>query len=78
MLSHLTKLHLEPGDILVVKDHETLHYLAHVEFKLPFNVPLVFAPQGVQKLSRLDHLNLLQQLDQKEEPILPEISSVPL
>lgn len=47
---------------------------------LDFKVPLVFAPKGVKQLKREDLLNLLEQLDQQEAPVLMplETSEVPL
>lgn len=77
MESHIQKLSLLPGDVLVVSDHETLHFLSHTPPITKFTVPLVFSPQGIQKLSRQDLLNLLEQLEQTDGPeMMP--SSVPL
>jgi len=81
MQSSIAKLNLSPGDVLVCRDAETLHYLSHCGLKLDFNVPLVFSPAGVTKLTRSDLLNLLEQLDQASEPMsvaIPESASVPL
>jgi uncharacterized protein YfaA (DUF2138 family) len=66
MLSRFEKLHVEKGDVLVVRDMETLRYLSQVKVPgLDGIVPLVFAPQGIQKLTREDLLNLLEQLEQQ-------------
>lgn len=83
LLNVLQKLNLTPGDVLVVKDHETLRFLAEVKLPIPFVVPLVFAPQGLQKLSRQDLLNLLEQLETQDRSVLPDYaisqpSSTPL
>jgi hypothetical protein len=80
MISHIEKLRLEPGDIIVVKDAETLHALSGLGKVVNFTVPLVFAPQGIQKLQRQDLLNLLEQLETPPvEPLLPnERTSAPL
>jgi len=49
----------------VVKDLETLRYLSQVKVPgLDGVVPLVYSPQGIQKLTRQDLLNLLEQLEQ--------------
>lgn len=78
-LETLTKLRLEPGDLIVVRDSETLNYLSRFPFKLDFNVPLVFSPAGVEKLTRADLLNLLEQLDQAAVSAdMPEPSHSPL
>jgi hypothetical protein len=66
MLSHLEKLSLKPGDVLLVKDHETLHFLSHTPPIVNFPVPLVFSPGGMETLNRQDLLNLLEQLEQTE------------
>jgi hypothetical protein len=76
MLAGIKKLRLEPGDILVVNHESTLHYLEGLGRVVNFNVPLVFIPQGgVQKLSRQDLLNLLEQLDQSASPAAPSFES---
>jgi hypothetical protein len=79
MLTHLRKLSLVPGDVLVVKDFETLDYLAKVHLPLSFNVPLVFSPKGIGKLTKQDLLNLLEQLEQAPPtPDFAESPSAPL
>jgi hypothetical protein len=64
MIAHLKKLSLAPGDVIVVRDAETLHFLAHTPPMVGFNVPVVFSPQGIEKLNKQDLLNLLEQLEQ--------------
>ena len=81
MLSHIEKLKLERGDVLLVKNIETLKFLSEMPIHLDFQVPLVFAPGGIQKLSRADLLNLLEQLDEARGPgeLLPnETSAAPV
>lgn len=68
VLNILQKLKIEKGDVLVVKDIETLHYLANVRVPgIEGIVPLVYAPHGVQTLKREDLLNLLEQLEQPDK-----------
>ena len=71
--SFIQKLNLQKGDILVCKNWESLKMLG--ELKIPgidFQIPLVFAPEGIQKLNRQDLLNLLEQLEQPDKSVLPE------
>lgn len=76
----IRKLSLARGDVIIVKNYETLKFLSEMPIHLDFVVPLVFAPGGVDKLSREDLLNLLEQVDQRETAQLAplEVSSVPL
>lgn len=81
MISHLEKLQLQPGDIIVVKHPDTLHYLEGLGKVVNFVVPLVFAPAGIDKLSRADLLNLLEQIEQGQMqslPAPPDAMSAPL
>lgn len=79
LLNVLAKIHLEPGDILVVKDYETLKFLSEVHLPLAFHVPLVFSPKGVEVLNREDLMNLLEQFDQTRAPeSLPDSAHAPL
>jgi hypothetical protein len=73
-------LQLAKGDILVVRDVETLHYLSQVKVPgLDSVIPLIFAPSGVQKLQRQDLLNLLEQLEQQvERPVYADSPTAPL
>lgn len=72
VLNVLQKLKIEKGDVLVVKDIETLHYLSKVQVPgIEGTIPLVYAPQGVQILKREDLLNLLEQLEQSDKSVLP-------
>jgi hypothetical protein len=56
------RLRLKKGDILVVRDPETCLALAKPRpgFVLGFVVPIVFAPQGLEKISRKKLLELLR------------------
>jgi hypothetical protein len=79
MLSHISKLNLQQGDVIVCSDYQTLDYLSRVQLPLGFTVPLVFSPNGVEKLNRQDLLNLIEQLDQAPEtPASVEMPSAPL
>ena len=80
MMAGIEKLNLQKGDILVVSHHETIAYLEGLGRVTEFPVPVVFAPQGIKKLSRQDLLNLLEQLDQSLAPTPPamEAFSAPL
>ena len=80
LASKVTKLRLEAGDIVVARDPSVMEALGHLDLKLPFNVPLVFAPQGIQVLKRADLLNLLEQLDSAATtPAAPDAATgVPL
>lgn len=80
MISHIEKLRLEPGDVIVVKDPETLHALSGLGRVVNFTVPLVFAPQGIKTLKRQDLLNLLEQIETPAvQPLLPnERTAAPL
>lgn len=66
LLQTITKLRLEPGDIVVVKYPEQAMALERLGQVVPFKVPLVVCPDGIEKLSRQDMLNILEQL---EEPL---------
>jgi hypothetical protein len=72
LTERVNKLNLQKGDIVVVKDEVCLHSLEALGRVVNFTVPLVFAPQGIQKLCRQDLLNLLEQLDGADKSVLPE------
>lgn len=76
----IRKLSLSRGDILLVDRMETLKLISEMPIHLDFKVPLVFAPGGVKQLKREDLLNLLEQLDQQEMPVLMplEESTIPI
>jgi len=80
LTSVVTKLRLEPGDVIVVRDFEVLQALEHIKLPNPFQVPLIFAPSGIDKLKRADLLNILEQLDAAvhSEPPASVESTVPL
>jgi len=78
MLQGISKLKLERGDIIVVKHPDTLKALEGLGRVVDFVVPLVYAPIGIDKLSRQDLLNLLEQLEQQQTESLPVPSNVPL
>ena len=69
MIAAIEKLHLERGDILICRRVEALEYLQHLKAPVDFTVPVVFLPSGsVDKLSRQDLLNLLEQTEQEAIP----------
>ncbi len=55
----IEKLHLEKGDILVVKDFETLDNLRSVCINIDFYIPIIYAPMGIKKVDREILENLL-------------------
>lgn len=49
----IEKLHLEPGDILVCKDSDAVEQLTKLQIpNVTFPVPIVYAPNGIQKMTR--------------------------
>ena len=76
----IQKLHLEKGDVLVVKDPSLLPQLEALGAVTPFNVPVVFCPQGVEVLKKADLLNLLEQLEEADRSVLEpyQISGSPI
>lgn len=80
LINFIQKLHLEKGDVLVVKDPSLLPQLEALGAVTPFNVPVVFCPQGVQVLKRTDLLNLLEQLEESDKSVLEpyQISGAPV
>lgn len=71
LTERISKLNLQKGDIVVCKDIETLHAIEGLGRVVDFLVPLVYAPQGIQKLGRQDLLNLLEQVEQSDKSVLP-------
>lgn len=55
----------------MVKDPEILNQLQYLKAPINFHVPIIFAPSGLQTLSRQDLLNLLEQIDQAPVSELP-------
>lgn len=74
----IQKLELKAGDILVVKEPEVAEALGKLPMALPFKVPIVVSLSGVQKLTRQDLLNLLEQLEQSPEPIVEPAATNPI
>jgi hypothetical protein len=64
-LSHdIEKLLLQPGDILVIRDEETLVALRGQSLpSITFPVPLLFVPGGLEKATRQQLLDCLSVLD---------------
>jgi hypothetical protein len=71
LTERISKLNLQKGDIVVCKDMETMNAIQGLGRVVDFTVPLVFAPQGITKLSRQDLLNLLEQVEQSDKSVLP-------
>lgn len=80
MISAISKLRIEKGDCLLVKDQETLMWLSEHGPRLDFQVPLIFAPKGIESLSRQDLMNLVEQIDEQhhESSPVPDGSNAPL
>ena len=64
MKKTIRRLRLKPGDILVVNDPEMGRRLSGLGAisGLSFNVPIVFAPNGIKKLSKKYLEKILKQL----------------
>ena len=71
LLDRIQKLKLQKGDVVVCKDLETLHAIEGLGRVVDFTVPLVYAPNGIQVLSRKDLLNLLEQVEEADKSVLP-------
>ena len=54
------RLSLEKGDILIVRDFETLDNLRGVTIDINFYVPIIYAPGGIEKVDRKILENLLE------------------
>lgn len=65
--SYLRKIHLEPGDALVVKHPEVLKQLQRMP-AMSFHVPVIFDPEGkgVERISRQEILEILERMDEAE------------
>ncbi len=65
--SYLRKLHLEPGDCLVVSHQEILKQLQRMP-AMNFHVPVIFAPdgQGLTRATRAEVLEILERIDEAE------------
>lgn len=49
----ISKLELKEGDILVVRDADTLHRLRDVKMpSIKFPVPILYAPLGIEKIDQ--------------------------
>jgi hypothetical protein len=56
--SQIQKFTFQQGDLLVVKDERTMRAIQGCGLALPFLVPIVVAPEGINRVSR-DELRLL-------------------
>ena len=68
--SYIRKLHLVPGDILIVSNTDVLAQLQKLP-SLDFNVPVVFSADGkLDKASREQVLEILNRIDEAEAAAL--------
>lgn len=65
--SYLRKLHLEPGDCLLVSNPEVLKQLQRMP-AMSFTVPVIFDPdhKGLQRVTRAELLEILERIDEAE------------
>jgi len=64
--SYLRKLHLEPGDCLVVSHQEVLKQLQRMP-AMNFHVPVIFATDGqLTRATRAEVLEILERIDEAE------------
>lgn len=64
---YVRKLHLEPGDCLVVSNPELLKQLQRMP-AMNFHVPVIFSPggEGLQRATRAEVLEILERIDEAE------------
>lgn len=67
MAVFLKKIHLEPGDCLIVSKHEIIQQLQQMP-AMPFHVPVIFVPEygGIQTATRQEILDILERMDEAE------------
>ncbi len=65
--SYLRKLHLAPGDCLIVSNETILKQLQRMP-AMDFHVPVIFAPggQGLATATRAEVLEILERIDEAE------------
>jgi len=64
MKKAIRRLRLREGDILVVRDQETMHNLMNFFVaNITFSVPILFAPDGVKRVKREYLEKLLKEND---------------
>lgn len=62
----LQKIELKKGDVIVCTSHEAMHALMGMQLPkelFPFDIPLVFAPDGLKKVGREELVALIDKLD---------------
>lgn len=65
------KLRLRRGDVLVCRDVPTLNALSEMKFPfLTFQVPLVYAPQGVDKIPLDDLKQIVRRVESTSQLII--------
>lgn len=68
----LAKLHIEAGDIVLVKSEETYNAIADLmQLGYPKPVAFVFAPEGLEKVSRADLEGVLRDLPDQRVLLAP-------
>lgn len=66
LAGYVKKLHLVPGDILIVSHPEVLQQLQRMP-AMSFNVPVLFSPDGtLNKATREQVLEVLQRIDEAQ------------
>ncbi len=63
----IKKLHLEPGDCLIVSKHEIIQQLQQMP-AMAFHVPVILVPEhgGIQTATRQEILDILERMDEAE------------
>lgn len=66
LAGYVRKLHLTPGDILIVSNPEVLQQLQRMP-AMSFSVPVVFAAEGnLSKANREQVLEILERIDEAQ------------
>lgn len=67
LASYIRKIHLEPGDCLIVSNPNVLQQLQQMP-AMAFHVPVIFVPEkgGIQTATRQEILEILERMDEAE------------
>ena len=67
LASYIRKIHLEPGDCLLIRNPEVLQQLQRMP-AMSFHVPVIFDPEGkgIEKCTRAELLDILERMDEAE------------
>lgn len=68
--NRVRKLHLERGDIIVCADPNTMKLLSGLQVDIPFPIPIVFAPEGLEKVSYAELKRVMKVAEQAFYPSL--------